>query len=122
MRRLPTPDEPGGLHAYHSHMSLRDSYDTTGAILNIHARINGFLVEALEDGSESRMTEQPGAIVNHSAWTLSHRNAYAGVLLSILGDPSAPTAGAEMERFGCGTTPVSELAAYATKRELLHRF
>ena len=76
-------------------MSPRDSYDMIGAILNIHAMISGFLIEAVEDVSESRMTEQPGAIVNHPAWTLSHLNAYAGVLLSMLDDPSVPAADAE---------------------------
>ena len=105
-------------------MSPRDSSDTIGAILNIHAMINGFLIGAVEDVPESRMTEQPGAIVNHPAWTLSHLNAYAGVLLSMLGDPSVggAAADAEMERFGYGTTPVPDRAAYATKRELLDRF
>ena len=103
-------------------MSPRDSYDTIGAILNIHAMIHGFLIEAVEDVPESRMTEQPGTIVNHPAWTLSHLNAYAGVLLSMLDDPSVPAADAEMERFGYGTTPVADRAAYATKRELIDRF
>lgn len=103
-------------------MSPRDSYDMIGAILNIHAMISGFLIEAVEDVSESRMTEQPGAIVNHPAWTLSHLNAYAGVLLSLLDDPGVPTADAEMERFGYGTTPVPDRSAYAAKRELLDRF
>ena len=103
-------------------MSNRDSYDTIGAILNIHGMVHGFLIEAVEDVPDSRMTEQPGTIVNHPAWTLSHLNAYAGVLLSMLNDPSVPTADAEMERFGYGSTPVPNLAAYATKRELLDRF
>lgn len=107
-------------------MSPHDSYDTIGAILNIHAMIHRFLIEAVEDVPESRMAEQPGrsAIVNHPAWTLSHLNAYAGVLLSMLDDPSVPpgAADAEMERFGYGTRPVPDRAAYATKRELLDRF
>lgn len=105
-------------------MSPHDSYDTIGAILNIHAMVHGFLIEAVEDVPQSRMTEQPGSIVNHPAWTLSHLNAYAGVLLSMLDDPSVggATADAEMERFGYGTTPVPDRAAYATKRELLDRF
>ncbi|HZW10424.1 MAG TPA: DinB family protein [Phycisphaerales bacterium] len=102
-------------------MSPRDSCDTIGAILSTHAMIHRFLIEAVEDVPESRMTEQPGAIVNHPAWTLSHLNAYAGVLLTMLDDPSVPTADAEMERFGYGTTPVPDRAAYATKRELLDR-
>lgn len=105
-------------------MSTGESCDTIGAILDLHAMINRFLIEAVEDVPESRMTEQPGAIVNHPAWTLSHLNAYAGVLLSMLDDPSVPggTADAEMERFGYGTTPVAERDAYATKHELIDRF
>ncbi len=107
-------------------MNPHDSHDTIGAILDIHAMVNGFLIEAVEDVPESRMTEQPGGgtIVNHPAWTLSHLNAYAGVLLSMLDDPSVhgAAADAEMERFGYGTTPVPDRAAYATKRELLDRF
>jgi DinB family protein len=105
-------------------MRTHDSYDTIGPILNIHAMVHGFLIEAVEDVPESRMTEQPGTIVNHPAWTLSHLNAYAGALLSMFDDPSVggATADAEMERFGYGTTPVPDLAAYATKRELLDRF
>lgn len=105
-------------------MSTHDSSDTVSAILSIHGMINGFLLEAVEDVPESRMTEQPGTIVNHPAWTLSHLNAYAGTLLSMLDDPSvpAPTADAEMQRYGYGTTPVADRAAYATKRELIDRF
>lgn len=105
-------------------MNSRDSYDTIGVILNIHAMIHGFLIEIIEDIPESRMTEQPGGVVNHPAWTLSHLNAYAGVLLAMLDDPSvaAERAEAEMARFGYGTTPVPDRAAYATKRELIERF
>jgi hypothetical protein len=111
-------------------MSPHDSYDTIGAILDIHAMIYGFIIEAVEDVPESRMTEQPGegggagAIVNHPAWTLSHLNAYTGMLLSMLDDLSviAAASDAEMERFGYGTTPVPDPAVYATKSELLDRF
>ncbi len=103
-------------------MSSRDPYDAMSAILSIHAMIHEFLLDAVEDVPESRMTEQPGGIVNHPAWTLSHLNAYSGTLLTMLDDPSAPTADDEMERYGYGTTPVADHAAYATKRELLERF
>jgi hypothetical protein len=105
-------------------MSPRDAYDSIGAILDIHAMVTGFLIDAVEDVPESRMAEQPGVIVNHPAWTLSHLNAYAGALLSMLDDPSVggPDADAEMERFGFGTRPVPDRAAYAPKRELLDRF
>lgn len=99
-----------------------DSYNTIDAILKVHAMVNGFLIEAVEDVPESRMVEQPGGIANHPAWTLSHLNAYAGMLLCMLDDPSVPTAQVEVDRFGYGTIPVPELAAYASKRDLLARF
>lgn len=108
-------------------MSTRSTYDAIGPILSIHAMVNRFLVEAIEDVPESRMTEQPGVgglIVNHPAWTLSHLNAYSGTLLAILDDPSVTSekVDAEMERYGYGTTPVADPAVYATKRELIERF
>jgi hypothetical protein len=103
-------------------MSSRDSSDMIGVILNIHAMINGFLGDAVEEIPESRIVDQPGTIVNHPAWTLSHLNAYSGLLLSMLDDPSVPTVDAEMERYGYGTTPVNDPAAYATKQQLLDRF
>ncbi len=106
-------------------MNPHHSYDSIGAILNIHAMVTRFIIEAVEDVPESRMTEQPagGVIVNHPAWTLSHLSAYAAALLSMLDDPSVgAVADAEMQRFGYGTTPVPDRAAYATKRELLEQF
>lgn len=103
-------------------MRPRDSYDTVRTILDIHKMVYGFILMAVDDVPECRMTDQPGTLVNHPAWTLSHLNAYAGVLLSLLDDPSVPTADAEMEQFGYGTTPVPDLAVYATKRDLLLRF
>ncbi|MBS0192285.1 MAG: DinB family protein [Phycisphaerales bacterium] len=103
-------------------MSQRDAYDTIGAILSIHAMISGFLADATADIPEERMAEQPGGIVNHPAWTISHLNAYSGLMLSMFGDSSVPTVGDEMARFGYGTTPVPNRAAYPSKRELLERF
>ncbi|HVU64358.1 MAG TPA: DinB family protein [Phycisphaerales bacterium] len=103
-------------------MPTRDSYDTVGVILSIFSMVAQFVRAAVEDVPESRMTEQPGTIVNHPAWTLAHLNAYAGLLLSMLGDPSVPEADAELARFGYGSTPVPDPAAYPSKRELLVRF
>lgn len=103
-------------------MNRHATDDTIGAILDIHAMVSGFLAEAVDDVPESRMAEQPGGLVNHPAWTLSHMNAYAAMLLAILGDPGGAAAEAEMERFGYGTTPVPDLSAYAPKRALLDGF
>ncbi|HPO94174.1 MAG TPA: DinB family protein [Phycisphaerales bacterium] len=107
-------------------MNSRAAYDTIDAILNVHSMVNGFVAQAVEDVPDSRMAEQPagGLIVNHPAWTLSHLNAYAGLLLSMLEDTSVSAAAveAEMARFGFGTTPVPDLGAYAPKHELVERF
>ena len=103
-------------------MPTNDPSSPIRAILDIHAMIHGFIADVVHDIPDARMTEQPGTIVNHPAWTLSHLNAYAGTLLAMLDDPSVPTADAEMERFGYGTTPVPDPAAYAPKRVLLEQF
>lgn len=103
-------------------MSSHNAYDTVSTILDIHQMVNGFILQAVNDVPESRMTEQPGTLVNHPAWTLSHLNAYTGMLLSILDDTSVPSADAEMERFGYGTIPVLDPAVYASKAELLRQF
>ena len=107
-------------------MSPGGSFSTIDAILNVHSMVNGFVAQAVEDVPDSRMAEQPagGLIVNHPAWTLSHLNAYSGLLLSMLEDDrfSAAAVEAEMARFGYGTTPLPDLGAYTPKRELLERF
>lgn len=97
-------------------------YHTIGAILDIHAMIHGFVIKAVEDIPEARMTEQCGTIVNHPAWTLSHLNAYSGLLLSMLDDRSVPNADNEMELFGYGSTPVDQPALYASKPVLIEQF
>jgi hypothetical protein len=97
-------------------------YNFIGPILNVHAMVNGFIVEVIDDVPDERMSEQPGTIVNHPAWTLSHLNAYAALLLAMLGDSSVPMAEREMERFGYGSTPVRERGVYAPKRELIEVF
>ena len=103
-------------------MPPHDSYDAIGAMLHVHKVICGFILQTTENIPESRMTEQPGGLVNHPAWTLSHLNAYAEVLLAMLDAPTAPAADDEMERFGYGTTPVPDPAAYQPKHALLQHF
>lgn len=103
-------------------MRTRESFDSIGAIVSIFGMTHQFIREAVEDIPDSRMTGQPGTLVNHPAWTLSHLNAYAGLLLSMLDDPGAENADAELERFGYGSTPVPNRAAYPAKSELLARF
>jgi hypothetical protein len=103
-------------------MSEDVSYDTLGAMLHVHAMVCGCVLEVVGGIPEARMTEQPRPLVNHPAWTLSHLNAYAGMLLALLDDRSVPTADTEMKRFGFGTTPVPDPSVYAPKGELLEQF
>lgn len=93
-------------------------------ILDIFAITHQFIRRAVEDIPASRMTEQPGTppLANHPAWTLSHLNAYAGLLLTLLDDHSVPNTDAELAQFGYGTTPIADPAAYPTKAELLAQF
>jgi hypothetical protein len=93
--------------------------ETIGAILGICTMTIDWIRAAVENVPESRMAEQPGTLVNHPAWTLAHLNAYAGQLLAMFDDPSVPTADAEMQQFGYGTTPVADRSAYPTKSALL---
>jgi len=97
-------------------------YDTVAGILHVHAMVNGFIAATVEEVPESRMTEQHGTIVNHPAWTLSHLNAYSALVLSMFDDPHGDGVDREMERFGYGSVPVADPAAYAGKDELLTRF
>ncbi|MBY0313659.1 MAG: DinB family protein [Phycisphaerales bacterium] len=103
-------------------MSTHQPYQPIRTTLRIFGMAHQFIRQGVEDIPESRMTEQPGTLVNHPAWTLAHLNAYAGLVLALLDDPSVPNADAELEKFGYGSAPVADPGAYATKAELLARF
>ncbi len=76
---------------------------------------------AAADIPDERMAEQPGGMVNHPAWTLSHLATSAEGILILMGDP--PRAGAmdEFTRFGPGSTPSADRSSYASKAEILER-
>jgi hypothetical protein len=103
-------------------MSVRQHYEPIRTTLRIFGMTHQFIRQGVEDIPEARMTEQPGTLVNHPAWTLAHLNAYAGLVLTLLDDPSVPSPEAELEKFGYGSVPVAEPAAYPTKAALLARF
>lgn len=88
-------------------------------MLDASAMTMQFLLAAVKDVPEDRMTAQFGTIVNHPAWTLAHLSAYAGALLDMLDDQSVPDPQAELAKYGYGTTPVPDAAAYLPKAELL---
>lgn len=94
--------------------------DTTIEILlNVFSDHLTWLEEAVADIPDERFAEQPGGIVNHPAWTLSHLNAANGALLGMLDEPEGASAGEENEQFGPGTIPVTDRGKYASKSELL---
>lgn len=97
------------------------SDDTVGKLLSISKLIVDWICHGVKDVPESRMTEQPGMIVNHPAWMLAHLGAYEGQMLKMFDDPSVPTADAELEQFGYGTKPIADHTAYPSKAELLSR-
>jgi hypothetical protein len=103
-------------------MSMHPPCEPIGVILRIFGMAHRFIRQAVVDIPGSRMTEQPGPIVNHPAWTLAHLNAYAGLMLTLLDDPSSPAADAELSQFGYGSTPVADRAAYPAKADLLALF
>jgi hypothetical protein len=74
------------------------------------------------DVSDRDMTSQPvtGVIMNHPAWTLGHLSPYAPVLAAILKGESFvdPLS----SRYGRGSTPLSDPAAYPPKDTLLAEF
>ncbi|MFO0833205.1 MAG: DinB family protein [Phycisphaerales bacterium] len=93
---------------------------TIKIILDLTSMNLMWIRHAVEDVPDQRMTDQPGTIVNHPAWTLAHLGAYAGLVLMLL-DENVPCVDAEHEQFGYGTTPVNNPAAYPSKAELLAR-
>ncbi len=70
------------------------------------------------DLPDERMAEQPAGIANHPAWTLGHLVVAStfGVRLAG-GQPELPEGW--MEKFGRGSTPTGDRAAYPSKAEML---
>jgi hypothetical protein len=101
---------------------MHQPYELIRTTLRIFGMTHQFIQQAVADIPASRMAEQPGTLVNHPAWTLAHLNAYAGLVLTLLDDPSVPNADLELEKSGYGSVPVADPAAYPTKAALLARF
>ncbi len=70
------------------------------------------------DLPDERMAEQPSGIVNHPAWTLGHLVTGSAFAVRLCGgEPELPEGW--MEKFGRGSTPVDDRAAYPSKAVLL---
>ncbi|MFA9476991.1 DinB family protein [Phycisphaerales bacterium AB-hyl4] len=96
--------------------------DTTIETLLLGWRENGQLArQLLADIPDEAMTDQPGGVVNHPAWTLAHLNHYHTAILSLVrGEPVAdPGEQPNAEHYDAGSTPVDDPARYPSKAELL---
>lgn len=78
-----------------------------------------WLEEAVTDIPDDRFAEQPGGVVNHPAWTLSHLNASLGFLLGLLEETEGVSSDHENKQFGNGSIPVTDRSHYPSKSKLL---
>ncbi|QDU44282.1 YCII-related domain protein [Symmachiella dynata] len=78
-----------------------------------------WLEDTVADIPDERLAEQPGGVVNHPAWTLSHLNASLGFLLSLLDETEGDSAEEENKKYGYGSIPVTDRSHYASQSELL---
>jgi len=89
------------------------------AVLDLYAMTLDDVNKAVADIPDSRMTEQPSALVNHPAWTLSHLGVAAALICQLLDEPLTDAAPDELTRFGPGSKPVADSSQYSAKAALL---
>jgi uncharacterized damage-inducible protein DinB len=80
-------------------------------------------IDAVADIDDARLSEQPGGLVNHPAWTLGHLCSAAGFILFLL-EEADPASTPQMHpnylaKFGPGSTPTADRSHYPAKAELL---
>lgn len=92
---------------------------TIDLVLDIFATTLKQAHGVVADVPDARMAEQPGGVVNHPAWTLSHLVVSAGYILSLLDEPMTAAEMESLKEFGPGSVPVTDRGVYASKEELL---
>lgn len=93
---------------------------TLDLLLSVFSDTLGYLKQAVSDIPDERFTEQPGACVNHPAWTLSHLCTTAVFMLQLLDEPTDADP-ADFKRFGPGSVPTATRTDYDSKESLLSR-
>lgn len=84
-----------------------------------HYKFNrGFLDGLLAGIPDDKLAEQPVGITNHPLWQIGHLASSTGTAIKILGGSSAID-DAWREKYGHGSTPVADAAAYPSKSELI---
>ncbi len=77
-----------------------------------------FAEQLVNDVSADQMSEQPGGVINHPAWSLGHLVVSADHLGQFLGLESNLPGGWD-ETFKSGSEPSGDASAYPTKEALL---
>jgi hypothetical protein len=79
-----------------------------------------YAARLLSDLPPDELTRQPFPGMNHPAWIIGHLSAYPPVLAAIL--DGRPFEDPLHSRYGRGTMPSGEAAAYPPKAELLREY
>ena len=87
-------------------------------ILNSFGMTLVFLRRLVADVEDARLAEQPGGAANHPAWVLGHLADSCQAMAGELGGAAWLPEGWG-ERFGTGSVPVADRAAYPEKDALL---
>ena len=87
-------------------------------VLHSFAYALDYLREQLEGFTPAQMVAQPNGIANHPAWVVGHLAFTCQMLGEVIGVPPWLPAGWE-KRFGPGSVPVADVAAYETKEQAL---
>ena len=88
------------------------------AVLHSFAYALDFLREQVADVPDAEMVAQPNAIANHPAWVIGHLTYTCQMLGGVIGVPEW-LADDWANRFGAGSVPVPDPAAYETKEQAL---
>lgn len=87
-------------------------------ILDLFQQSLDLTKQLLADVPDERWAEQPHGLPNHPAWTVAHLCTGLGLLIHLLGGESLTPADWP-DRYGPGTQPTADLAAYPPREELL---
>ena len=79
-----------------------------------------FLIDQVDDLSDEQMVVQQAGVANHPAWTVGHLTFVLHMIGSIVG-LGRPIPDAWIERFGPGSSAVSDPQAYGPKAEVVSR-
>src|SRR5687768_8167421 len=93
---------------------------TMKPVLHSFAYALDFLREQVADVAEGDMVAQPNGIVNHPAWVVGHLTHSCELLGGVVGLPGW-LPGDFARRFGTGSVPVADAAAYEAKDAALAR-